>query len=160
MKKDYYNWEEICRKKSDKELYRIYKGKTLLDKEATGYALRELERRDFKFDEIDKYKKKWELEDLIDEAETEAKTIEGIPEYKLEIVSLIFGLAMFIALLIDLFIDIGFIRNPDNLPPQIGYPLYFILSIIIIVYSLFRYRDRKRRKKYRDNRIKEIINGF
>jgi len=160
MKKDYYNWEEICRKKSDKELYRIYKGKTLLDKEAKAYALKELKRRDFKFDEIDKYKKKWELEDLIEEAETEAKPIEGIPEYKFDIFTLIVGLVLFAALLIDLFIDIGFIRNPNNLPPQIGYPLYFILSIIIIVYSLFRYRDRKRRKKYRDKRIKKIINGF
>ena len=45
-----YNWEEIFRKKNDKELYKIYIGEQKLNLEAKEYAKRELEKRNFNFE--------------------------------------------------------------------------------------------------------------
>jgi ABC-type multidrug transport system fused ATPase/permease subunit len=46
----YYNWPEIFKEKSDKELYDIYIGRTSLPIEAIELAKAELEKRNFDFD--------------------------------------------------------------------------------------------------------------
>lgn len=57
-----YNWTEIFKNKSDKELFYIFSGQSLLDKEASDFAELELRRRDFDLKGIDKYNAKWKLE--------------------------------------------------------------------------------------------------
>ena len=44
-----YNWEKIFEKKSTKELFKIYKGNSFLSKDASIYAKKELEKRNFDF---------------------------------------------------------------------------------------------------------------
>jgi len=62
-----YNWPEILKNKSRKELYDIYLGKSLLNSEAEKYAEIELRNIGFKFDNLELEKEKMELESLIEE---------------------------------------------------------------------------------------------
>ncbi|MBN2893081.1 MAG: hypothetical protein JXL97_14525 [Bacteroidales bacterium] len=65
----YYNWEEIFKEKTYKELYAIYCGKTTHDNEAISFAEKELQKRNFDFENSDKQTKKWELENLLKQKE-------------------------------------------------------------------------------------------
>jgi hypothetical protein len=48
-----YNWRQIFKEKDDKELIRIYSGKSHLNYEASVYAGLELKRRNFDFQKIE-----------------------------------------------------------------------------------------------------------
>jgi len=62
MTKVYY-WKSELSKKTDQELFQIYIGfPKQLHKDKRYLAGRLLESRDFRFDHIEEYKKKWELE--------------------------------------------------------------------------------------------------
>jgi hypothetical protein len=62
-----YNWEEIFKSKSTKELYFIYIGKSFLPNETIAFARKELENRNFDFRDIEYYKKLWEIENIDEE---------------------------------------------------------------------------------------------
>ena len=66
-----YNWEKIFKSKSTKELYKIFLGDTLLGSETKEFAKKELENRNFDFNDLIKQKKKWELENLIEQQKSE-----------------------------------------------------------------------------------------
>jgi len=62
-----YNWQEIFKEKSDRELFQIYKGRTTLQGEPQKFAEMELNNRGFNFNDLTKYKAKSELLSLIEE---------------------------------------------------------------------------------------------
>ncbi|MGZ2371649.1 hypothetical protein ACXR6G_17855 [Ancylomarina sp. YFZ004] len=62
-----YDLRKKYQKKSDKELYLIFSGKKNLGEDASSLAEEELKNRNFDFENIEKYQKKWELEKLIEE---------------------------------------------------------------------------------------------
>jgi len=63
-----YNWEKIFKGKTNKELYQIYLGNTHLPKQTSNYAKKELENRNFDFNDMQNNKAAWKLKDLIEEA--------------------------------------------------------------------------------------------
>ena len=62
-----YNWEEIFKSKTTKELYEIYRGSTYLPEETISIAKQELERRDFDFNNLEYYHALWKIESISDE---------------------------------------------------------------------------------------------
>ena len=62
-----YNWTEILKNKTDKELYDIYLGKTLLPKTVQQLSKQELINRQFDFSSIDKHKMAWQLASIVEE---------------------------------------------------------------------------------------------
>jgi hypothetical protein len=59
-----YNWIEIFKEKSTKELYDIYCGNSFLPKTVIPIAKLELEKRKFNFDDIESFKDTLKLEDV------------------------------------------------------------------------------------------------
>jgi len=62
-----YDWEEIFENKSDKELYEIYCGNSLLPEITTSFAKNELKRRNFDFSNFELHKEEWKLSRLEEE---------------------------------------------------------------------------------------------
>jgi hypothetical protein len=62
-----YNWEEIFKSKSTKELYEIYSGNSFLPNEAIPLAQKELKKRDFDFNNLQYYYNIWKLESITEE---------------------------------------------------------------------------------------------
>jgi hypothetical protein len=62
-----YNWDEIFKHKSNRELYNIYLGKCHLPKDVGLIAKKVLEQRGFDFNNIGKYSIGWKLSDLTKE---------------------------------------------------------------------------------------------
>jgi len=62
-----YDWEKIFKGKTNKELYQIYLGNTHLPKQTSNYAKKELENRNFDFNDMQNNKAAWKLKDLIEE---------------------------------------------------------------------------------------------
>jgi hypothetical protein len=62
-----YNWTEILKNKTDKELYDIHLGKTLLPKTVQQLSKQELISRQFDFNNIDKHKLAWQLTRIVEE---------------------------------------------------------------------------------------------
>jgi hypothetical protein len=67
MKTDYYNWKQIFKDKSDKELYEIFIGYITFPNEVVQLAKDELDSRNFDFNNIDIIKKGWQLSRLLEE---------------------------------------------------------------------------------------------
>ena len=62
-----YNWEGIFENKSDKELYEIYCGDSFLPETTISIAKKELEKRNFDFNNIEIHKEVWKLSRLEEE---------------------------------------------------------------------------------------------
>jgi len=61
-----YNWEKICKNKTNKDLYKIVIGQTVLSKEAVHHAKAELDRRNFDYKKMELNKAAWRLSSLED----------------------------------------------------------------------------------------------
>jgi hypothetical protein len=62
-----YNWEEIFEDKSDKELYEIYCGNSLLPVMTIPFAKNELKKRNFDFENMELHNEEWKLSRLEEE---------------------------------------------------------------------------------------------
>lgn len=153
----YYDWEKIFKNKTDKELYSIYLGKSHLGEEARVNAKKELELRKFDFKNLKKHKKKWELEGLLEEERFEHKTY-GHEYTKTKHMLLCFiGFGVFtLVFVLNLLFD--FIDIPDRPENKITRYLFPILGFCITIFFYFSYRKSKNREKFREDRIKTIIN--
>ena len=72
-----YNWEEICKNKTNKELYAIYNGKTQLPKEIESIAKNELDKRGFNFNKMEDNENGWKLSSLVEEEIMEKAGMSG-----------------------------------------------------------------------------------
>ena len=70
-----YDWEEIFKNKTDKELFEIFSGKSFLPESAIPYAKKELEKRNFDFKNIDLYLKTWKLHSLEEDIDSREDSI-------------------------------------------------------------------------------------
>ena len=105
-----YNWKEIFKSKSDLELYKIHIGETILNNEAKEFAEEELKSRDFDFNNLEKHKRKWELERLIEEDRYESKNYYLGISNSMQYLILSIGSAVFITtILIAYILDFNFL---------------------------------------------------
>jgi len=140
-----YNWTEIFKSKTDKELYEIYKGKSFLNSDAQNSAFIELKNRNFNFNDIDKYKKQWELESLIDEENYEIKKAK--PFFKNSDSYLLLGILGLI-IIVWFFIDY-FIGNKVSW-------FSIIVGISMIIFGFIGYNMKKNREMHRKNKIGQL----
>jgi len=72
-----YDWEEIVKTKSNKELYDIVVGRKVLSKDAVTFAKAELENRNFDFDNMEANRTAWALSSLLEEEHMAELEITG-----------------------------------------------------------------------------------
>jgi len=146
-----YNWEEIFKSKSDSELYEIFIGKSYLNSEAVDFAKAELLKRDFDFENIEKYQKKRELKRLIDEEQYERKRAKPLnlnSEYYLFL-----GITgLFSAILI--IIGFYYYKSIDFSIQDFVFSL--IVSISACLIGFIVYKRKKKREKYRKIKIEQL----
>jgi len=150
-----YNWEKIFKEKSDKELYEIFIGKQKLNEDARIFAEQELKLRNFDFVNLNKQKKKFELEKLIEE-EKASKTFSffSTNEKKFLIMG-IFGIFFLLLNILDFFFD--FIEKSNTDTTLINKYFFILIGLVFSIVGLIGYRRKKKRRKYRERKIRELI---
>ena len=154
-----YNWEEIFKGKSDKELLEIYLGEKHLNNEAKEYAEKELKSRKFDFDNIDSYKKRWMLEKLIEEERNESGTYSFFQwsyNSKQSLMMAIGGAFLGLLMTFDYFFDFMTKTNGSkNQYEQIGFIIFFFAFSVFGLISYFR---KRKNENQRQETIKKLIN--
>lgn len=139
----YYNWEEIFAEKSNKELYNIYCGNSSLPESTIPFAKKELENRNFDFDNMEVNRAAWRLSSLMDEDaffESQIKKLFYIPiKYYLLGVILLIIIFFFIAP-----------RSHDSI--YIGFVSFLLIGTIYFFSNNYLFKKqqeeiRKRRKE-------------
>jgi hypothetical protein len=146
-----YDWEKIFQGKTNEELLEIINGKTLMREDVIPLAKKELENRNFDFDNIEANKKAWLLSDLMEaDAEDRPPMIFGryfIP-YK-------YFLMIFIAILLISFSLYEFLNTDPNLIISI-----FVFLLVLIFPPLLinnsKYSNWKKNKKLRAEEIEKL----
>lgn len=122
-----YDWIEIFKSKSDKELYEIYSGKSFLPKSAIPIAKDELSKRGFDFNNMELNTDKWRLSDIEEE-------IDFLSQRNLEKPKMSFRQYLFIISAICLIAIVFFFKLEEtkillfSLLAGIGFPSLLILS--------------------------------
>jgi hypothetical protein len=143
-----YDWEKIFENKTNKELYDIYSGNSMLPIETIEYARNELERRNFDFNDINNNRSAWELSELLIEVEQAQQVLKenrvNIIPYK-SLYFLIPGiLVVYFVLLIVFKINL-----------TILFPI--LMLGLTLWYVPFTHRIYARQIKKQKNRIENII---
>lgn len=144
-----YNWEEIFKSKSNKELYRIYKGDTTLPVEAKAYAERELELRKFDFNNMEANRDGWKLERLAGDEIIEAKTNSPIKVYYTKYHYPLFfaGILLVVFVLNDFNADIN----------RSSITTFVALTVLMFIYVWINNYFYKKRERERIERRAEIV---
>lgn len=143
-----YDWEKIFKSKTNKELYDIVTGKTVLSKEAEQFAKNELERRHFDFNDMEANKEAWQISKLIEDEEDYAWS-KSFPRR----VNYIF---LNISLLILPAIAYLYFSALINLPISfVWYVIGFTIFLLLLM-DIFIYKKQKRAHLERINKIKEM----
>ena len=150
-----YNWKEIFKNKTNKELYDIYLGNSLLDSDVVEFARIELENRNFNFQNLNKQKQKWELENLIEEEKSYSYPIfPSIKSWQLLFMGYI-GLLFASIALISLIFHFSFGQNPNyDLTATI---MALLFGCAFSVIGFINSKKKRKREQFRENRIKELI---
>ena len=151
-----YNWEKIFKSKSDKELFQIYLGKTHLDTEAKSFAEAELKIRNFDFNNLERHRKKWELEELVEE-EKENKRFLGVRTARSNdfLTMGIFALVLMIAGVLNMFFN--FLDTPDRVLTPTEKTFIIIGGLGFSIFGFIMYNRRIRKEKKKEKRVKELI---
>ena len=152
-----YNWKEIFKNKSDRELYRIFIGKSMLSTDAQEFARIELERRNFNFENMDKHRRKWELENLIEEEKSYSYWFFGSTRSWEYLMMGFFGLLLLVIAIVLLLRYYLYQKQLDNLSAT-----FFALAMgaLMSIISFYNYKTKKAREEFRKKRIEELINGL
>jgi hypothetical protein len=151
-----YDWEKIFNDKSDKELYDIFVGKTLLNQEAIKYAEDELKQRNFNFDNIEKHRKKWELESLINEIKDEKSGVfMADMSSKQYLIGGIIGSFLLLIGILNIFFN--FIEEQNKSDIISGKFMIVAVGVIMTATGLIGYFLKQRKEKNRDLRIKTLM---
>ncbi len=142
-----YDWEKIFENKTNKEVYEIYSGKSMLPDETEIFARHELERRNFDFNNMEANKSAWELSNLLLEEESAQKVIN---ENKIKIIPYK-NLYIFIP---GIFIVYIFLLKVLNFDISILYPILMI--VITLFYVPFTNRIYVKQKGKQKNKIERI----
>jgi len=152
-----YNWEKIFSNKTDKELYKIYSGKSHLGNEAKSFAEIELKKRKFNFKNIDRHKKKWKLEKLIQDEREENKAVgPGISKALHVLLSGILGTLFTLLMVLDIFFNF---LDPTGKDIN-GFERFFYIAVGLgmSLIGFISYRIKKKRERIRNKEIKELLN--
>ena len=149
-----YNWPEIFKNKSDKELYNIYLGKSLLGVEVVKFARIELESRNFNFENLDKHLLKWELENLIEEEKQYIVPVFHLTRSWEYLFMGFIGLIITIIALVSLISYYVFHKPIGDLTAT---SLALAMGTAFTIIGFFKYKRKRKREQFREKRIKELI---
>ena len=144
-----YNWEEIFIDKSNKDLYDIYIGNSTLPKSTIPLAKRELENRNFDFDNMEGNKTAWKLSKLLQEEEFEllaGKRKTFLIPFKFYL------LAVSLIILVFFFITP---RTNDSI--YIGFPMLLTLASLFYFSNNYSFKKEQAKKIKRNNEKLELI---
>jgi len=145
-----YDWQQIFKSKTNKELYDIVKGKVVLSESAVKFAKLELEKRNFDFNNMEANKKGWKLSNLIEEEHNAQLEINGrrfiyIP---LKVYLLIISAFVLIYFYLNHFTETKF----DD-----GLLITYIITItILVMFNNFIHLKQVKAHKERMKKIQEI----
>ncbi|MBK6967002.1 MAG: hypothetical protein IPH20_24635 [Bacteroidales bacterium] len=149
-----YNWTEIFKNKSTRELYNIYLGKSALGSEQGEYARIELENRKFDFENLDKQRRKWELENLIEE-EKSYNSIFFRSYRSWE--HLIMGIIGLVFTSISLILLLRHYLTGKQTGDLAGTFFALIFGLAFTIIGFVNYRKKRAREIFRKNRLRELI---
>ena len=153
-----YNWEKIFKEKSDKELFEIFLGRKHLGNEAKKHAEKELKSRKFDFNNIDSYRKKWTLENLIEEERNESGTysfFRWTSNSKHNLMTAIGGAFLGLLMTFDYFFDfMTKTTGNKNQYEQIG---FIIVFFALSVFGLTSYLMKRKNESQRKEKINDLI---
>lgn len=153
-----HHWESLFKKKTDKELYKIYSDVTLLNNEATFFAKKELENRNFDFANTSKYQKKWELENLIEENKAAEKSNSiGMSRTTYFMIMGIFGGLFALLSILNLLFAFEFLKDFSRQTSLIESFFFIAVGLLMMAVGLYSYRKRIKRNNYRRERMQQII---
>jgi len=142
-----YDWEEIFKSKTNKELYDIVCGKTTLTSEAITYAKSELENRNFDFENMEANKDAWNLSSLIEEYDYANLEIlrskfnhVSIKRYLLIIAGTAIILLVFNKIQNQ---DLSFLYNALLIS-------FIIISILVVINNYISKKQKEKQNKRRD----------
>ena len=130
------------------ELYKIYSGETQLNPEAIKFAKIELENRRFDFNNIDEFKKQWNIKTKLEkENEKHERLKYGIKDSS-RYYSLMFGgFAAITAVLMDFRFEFDSLFSNDSASQF--FLLYIALGLLLITSGIVGLRRNQNRKKKR-----------
>jgi hypothetical protein len=129
-----YDWEKIFENKTNKELYDIVVGKVVLSNDAILYARKELERRNFDFDNMELNNAAWKLSNLIEKEHYTRFILENSKQSLRSFKSflIIIGLSLIAFYMVNRFTDF-------NIPIELV--LFFSgVVAILILFNNYTYR--------------------
>jgi len=141
-----YNWEEIFKDKSNKELYDIYLGNTNLPDFTIPFAKQELINRDFDFENIQENKDAWRLTQLINEEDNYASEVRG---KKLDYISYKYYF-LFVSAIIIIFL----ILKSDKI--YIVLLTILMSTILLILNNYISIKQKKNKTKIKNEKFKLI----
>jgi len=150
------NWEKIFKDKPGGDLYKICNGQTKLSDEAIKYAKKELINRNVDFNNIDRHKKKWELEKLIKESEENSFFFGSIASSKHFLLMAVTGAIIATITIFDVFLEYP-IQTSFKEEYRLDEILLFVFSLAFMIYGIIMHKKEKKREQIRNKRIKEII---
>jgi len=142
-----YDWENIFKDKTNKELYDIVTGIDYKSEEAVKYAKIELNNRNFDFDNMEANKTAWELSSLIEEEDFARLEITGRRAKHISIKILF----LFIPIIFSIYLIFKKIPEYDF---PLGAALFF--SGLAIAFVLLNNFQAKKQEQIQQNRIERI----
>lgn len=151
-----YNWGEICKSKSDKELLQIYQGKTMINGEAIEFAKRELLNRGVEFENLDSYYKIREIKSLLaDNDNTRRVWWITVSKKTQRFVIGIFGIFAILSGLLDLiFKHVEYANISDRLRED---GILIIVGLGLSIFGFLSYCKNKKADIERQALIDDII---
>ena len=146
-----YNWEKIFKRKTEMELYKIYSGETQLDLEAIKFAKKELDYRKFEFNNIDEFKKQWNIRTKLEEENEKHERLRYGIKDSLIYYSLMFsGFTTIFLVLMDFRFEYDSLFSNDS--ESQFFLLYIALGLLLIASGIVGFRRNQNRKKKRNKR--------
>ena len=144
-----YNWEEIFRDKSNHELYEIYCGESNLPDLTIPFAKKELENRNFDFENMEANRDAWKLSNLIQEDDIYESEVMM---RKLTHVSLnVYLLVILGIVMLFLFVF------PDELKTGLAITIIISVSTVLILLNNFIYKIQQKNIIKVRNEEQELI---
>ena len=150
-----YNWTEILKEKTSKELYDIYSGNSFLPDEVIPFARLELENRHFNLTDVESLKDSFKLENIEEELDNLCIELSKRPYFNLKTSLIVISLLItFIVVLLKLQ-NINF----NDLPP-----IFWIASIAIVVFIMlldnYIYKKLFQKFKNLEDKKTELLTKF
>lgn len=142
-----YNWEEIFKKKSNKELYDIYIGKSILPQTIRPVAKKELERRKFDFENMEANRIAWELSGLVEDEIFFNSQVYGNKFIHIPFKFYLLSIAVFMAL---------FIFFSQNIKSSIYIDFLIFFIILTAIYFLNNFQYKKQQEKINNINNKKL----